>query len=544
MLCRVCLKESECCLEIFDVNGEQLGIAEILRRHFWFQPLPNDTISTVICRMCWLKVSDFHQFYLTVERAHHILSGDNSEVKHETLSVPVDQDFLKFPEEEIKEEFLEGSCSNEKADDKPAVNPLYESEYENSGPEYSEDEPLEKMEDIKKQPAKVKIDTDPTKIKKIRKTVRPKRKSVRKPKAPPKLPKIQGEEGDDYSEADSDEPVKRKIRINTVNTTPEDDAMVKKHIPMGCDLCPFVGEDFAGMSKHFRLQHSPLKPYIRCCEKKLNKRAKVVQHAYKHEDPEFFKCKECQKVFADRYTLKSHTISAHAPDGELQFSCDQCPKKFPRKHLLEQHVGSHVPMEERTFICDQCPNSRFGSNYLLKIHISMRHRRAANVCHVCAKEIRDKASFEKHVRLHFEDSGPRVKCPKPNCDRWLKDEENLRQHLRRHNDEGLVFACKECGRNCKNRRALHSHILYVHSNEVFTCEDCNKTFKKAISLREHMAQHTGESLYKCPFCTRTFNSNANMHSHKKKMHPVEWDIWRKTKQGSSQQLISKQQNSL
>lgn len=113
----------------------------------------------------------------------------------------------------------------------------------------------------------------------------------------------------------------------------------------------------------------------------------------------------------------------------------------------------------------------------------MHHKKAANICHVCAKEIKDKHAFEKHVRLHFEDSGPRVKCPYPDCDRWLKDQDNLKSHLQRHNPEGKIYKCPECGKLCKNRGALTNHKRYSHSNEVFTCEQCEKTFKKAISLR-------------------------------------------------------------
>jgi len=63
------------------------------------------------------------------------------------------------------------------------------------------------------------------------------------------------------------------------------------------------------------------------------------------------------------------------------------------------------------------------------------------------------------------------------------DEDNLKQHLRRHNDEGKLFICSECGKSCKNSRALIGHKRYSHSNVIYTCEQCGKTFKKDISLK-------------------------------------------------------------
>lgn len=37
MICRLCLKEFENIINIFDDNGQELNVAEIVGKHFWFE---------------------------------------------------------------------------------------------------------------------------------------------------------------------------------------------------------------------------------------------------------------------------------------------------------------------------------------------------------------------------------------------------------------------------------------------------------------------------------------------------------------------------
>ena len=154
------------------------------------------------------------------------------------------------------------------------------------------------------------------------------------------------------------------------------------------------------------------------------------------------------------------------------------------------------------------------------------HCSYGTMCDICAKVIRGPAAFKRHQLEHEGVTMPKVQCDL--CGSWHKDKYALNKHKKRHMESKQPHVCDICHKVSPSRSAMLSHKRYVHGTErSYECGVCRKTFKKPISLREHMTTHTGEVLYRCPHCPKTFNSNANMHSHRKKVHPREFEETRK-----------------
>ncbi|XP_054738115.1 transcription factor grauzone [Anastrepha obliqua] len=581
MICRLCLKDITEVINIFDEIGTELNVAAVLAKHFWFEPRSDDPISTAICNSCWISVSNFNEFYLGVEEAHRLLT-ERFLLKSDAEPRGRKQHSYSVSDEKVVDGWLQTSLSTtlskpesggekEKIVDDSFENP---NQNKSTTDEENHEEPkllknellwnddersiysesfiedvmglVEESEDALALPPEKKLRVTRSNTKKNfehnksssnidapinpddEKTVEAEN-SIGNKKRRGRPPKLRSEATDD--ESSKKEKSKSKRNSNEGDDSQQEsyeermrqiDEKIAQCIRLTCDICASEQPTFSQLRKHMEKMHQ-CKGYATCCNKKFNKRALLVGHIEKHINPDCYRCESCDKTFADKQCMRNHFLIKHQPEEEKQYQCEHCPKRFARPYILEQHRLIH---EERKHICEVC-NRGFASYNWLGTHMKTMHSGyGATMCDVCAKVIRGRTAFARHQLEHSGIVLPKVQCDK--CGSWHKDKYSLQKHKRRHNDDGTVHVCSICGKVAPNRSALLSHQRYVHkSARAFECSVCKKAFKKAITLKEHMTMHTGEVLYSCPHCPKTFNSNANMHSHRKKMHPKEFEETRK-----------------
>ncbi|XP_055918365.1 zinc finger protein 729-like [Eupeodes corollae] len=514
-----------------------------------------DPISKEICKLCWQQLEGFEKFSIRIEEAQKTLSQ-----KGQTVAICDKNSIESLSHVKEEGQKLEDESSGDDSFDNADILPCLEHDDIVKLELHNEDE--NKLELLKnnsfeenENPPRRRITRQST----LNKTncdnfsdKRRKRKTVTKANEDDKVKKTEDEEEiinntgincntktkttlprkSDAVDSKEKSPKSERF-LKAMQTSKEFDEIIRKHMNLSCDICSIQLSDFAELKLHFRLVHKR-RGYAVCCNKRLNKRGLFVDHINVHNNPEYFKCTECGKILSDRICLHKHIISFHQTEELKTFQCDYCPKKFAKQYLLDQHSVKHVPENEFTFICSECKKG-FPTNATLKAHLKQVHTTMYDrMCEICAKLIRGKAAFKRHVEEHEGIVHPQVQCTQ--CGAWLKDKRNLRKHVvTQHLNDDKNYSCDVCGKKAPSKGALQSHMRYVHQlSRIFKCTFCEKSFKKTDHLKEHMATHTGEVLYTCPYCPTTFNSRCNMYAHRKKKHREEWE--------ANRALSKKQQN--
>ncbi|TMW43966.1 hypothetical protein DOY81_010948 [Sarcophaga bullata] len=486
--CLLCRELNEEGISTDSGQWHELNIKNVIEKHLW--PLSSFESASWVCNTCWQKLYDFHQYYEHIEKVHKstvlITNITQGEKCSGTLSV----------NEVIEEKEINIPEGVTQFDENPIL-PL--------------DMSIEEPELF----IKTEIADDDIPL-----LERYKQEKCHKRTSDPLNNSVNNTNGE---AEDLNLTISCTQSYYTPKTNPhQHDKFITQHFKITCILCHIHMETFQSLCKHFEIEHKQL-GYVVCCKKKFYRRSILVDHINRHLDPNYFKCELCGKALSDRRCLELHR-RRHLEKPEKAHCCDTCGKGFSTNSVLNKHKLIHLPEEEKHFSCSEC-GKNFGSKHLMTHHYRAVHlNKYVKICDICGKSLRNKDDFERHMLEHEGKPVALHSCDI--CGLLLNGKRGLKRHKEMIHPIGgqRKHTCTICGKISPNSKALKRHIQYKHEMGYdYKCTICNKAFKRAQILKEHMASHTGSVLYRCPWCPKTFNSSANLHSHRKKGHPIEWE---------------------
>uniref|UniRef100_A0A1B0B678 Transcription factor grauzone n=1 Tax=Glossina palpalis gambiensis TaxID=67801 RepID=A0A1B0B678_9MUSC len=431
MICRLCLQESCDFKSAFDSADNERTIASIIEKYFWFEFQQNDQISTVICNNCWLKVSDFHEFYKSVEEAQSHL-GENVVVKIENISVEhsienVIVQSIPFSSKQEPNDFAEANDEDpfdmpiDRVDNNPSSllkrkdsnDKLRTQTYGINSMETVEnvgDDKDEKSSGHNGRKAAVKKSLKKKKPIKSATTGRTKKNPMPKLQRNVNLCLTKNTRKLGKTENNNSKKEKVKKPIEDPKSIAFDEE-IANFMSLHCDRCKLEAKNFNALHSHMLAEHN-VKGYARCCNRRFSSRFLLLDHIRRHSNPDSLKCEPCNRIFADRNSLRHHLQIKHQKDEDKMFSCSRCPKKFVKMYLLRQHelVGHSdhknaclaVDEEIAKFMslhCEQC-NEEATNFTALNRHMRAEHNVRGYV-RCCNRKFRERGLLVEHIRAHL-----------------------------------------------------------------------------------------------------------------------------------------------
>ncbi|XP_059093245.1 zinc finger and BTB domain-containing protein 41-like [Tigriopus californicus] len=218
------------------------------------------------------------------------------------------------------------------------------------------------------------------------------------------------------------------------------------------------------------------------CPAKFDNRSAARIHETSHKGDDF-KCYVCEKLYADRYSLRYH-LRTHGIGRQIR--CEYCNKSFSKPSRLEAHVKSHHN-NIRDFKCSECDKA-FKTAIHLKNHFRQHSGERPFVCSVCHMSFRHKASLLTHMRSH---------------------------------DGARPFCCEICGKTFREPSTLKAHRRVHTGDKPYKCNLCDKTFTQRAGLNYHKQMHAGVKPFKCQVCGYTTAKGTSLANHYRNIHQLQ-----------------------
>ncbi|PZC71726.1 hypothetical protein B5X24_HaOG212581 [Helicoverpa armigera] len=270
------------------------------------------------------------------------------------------------------------------------------------------------------------------------------------------------------------------------------------------------------------------------CDKVFSSKSSLKNHRQRSHPTRTRECKICHKSMSTWAALRVH-MATHTAESGAGYQCRECPKRFKYSHSLAKHSDTHL---EKTHACTDCPK-KFGSQALLKMHMKTHermlrgatfssksslknHRQRSHPtrireCKICHKSMSTWAALRVHMATHTAESGAGYQCRE--CPKRFKYSHSLAKHSDTHLEK--THACTDCPKKFGSQALLKMHMK-THERMLrgatFRCTYCGKGFFESYSLQVHERTHRNERPYSCDICNTAFGTNSSLKRHLKVSH--------------------------
>ncbi|XP_037957437.1 zinc finger protein 845 [Teleopsis dalmanni] len=242
-------------------------------------------------------------------------------------------------------------------------------------------------------------------------------------------------------------------------------------------------------------------------------------------------CKDCKKIFENRYALKIHRDNEHPL---LKHLCGSCGKSFALPQALGRHIRKCkpicIPSEFSTTITVSCIDvvptlsDTVKTANLLLVQNNSTHTNDLTETIIMQKSLLPTETSRIVVYEQKIDSTPNTHTD--------FNETAVVPILNNYINpiplnEGAKHFCHICGLGLPYKAELLFHLVHhkygqIKRNDLIPCEMCSKKFRKD-SLRCHLRQHTNEKIFKCQMCNVRFSRRHNLKTHLMTVHKLSKD---------------------
>jgi uncharacterized C2H2 Zn-finger protein len=186
---------------------------------------------------------------------------------------------------------------------------------------------------------------------------------------------------------------------------------------------------------------------------------------------------ECQICEVE---ISSHHIEEHnALMHQVDIECPECANIFQSKISLNRHMkeaherlsNKKQKAKRKIHYCGLC-NKVYDYKKHLDDHIRSFHNRERNAeCNICMKKFYHR-DLKKHIlNVHGEKN---INCKI--CGKMYTCMENLKLHLRYHEEPKYVCSYENCDRRFHQKILFENHLLKHGENKAITCQQCETSF--------------------------------------------------------------------